>query len=339
MNCGYLANFGNQLVDTNGQVTKSIHFKDVLIRVFEDVQLYNSYNANFYEIYKFTRSNHEHKFVSLGRKGLLIFFICALFFVRPQQKIWVVAVGGWMPSFLRKVYVRCVRNFCNFDVVFLVETFGLRDELINLGEVSHYYPNVRATSSFDLDNLESVYSHDPSFRFVFLSRMIPEKGAICAINAVRYLHKHGIPGTLDIYGSGDNEFVAHINDIIANDPYISFLGPVDHRDVGKVFLNYDALILPTFYPGECMPGVVVEALESGVISITSDHKYLPEIIEHLGYGFALPLDSFHVKFLHLILNGKITKRSLELHSEMHKRFVDCFSLEAGVSKLRDILIA
>jgi glycosyltransferase involved in cell wall biosynthesis len=337
MKCSYLANFGMDPLKTNGQVTKSLHFKDMLLQLFNEVETFNSYRSNFFQIIKFLRKRNDFKFVSLGKRGLFFLIFISIFIVQPRQTIYSVVVGGWMSPFLQKWYIRFIRKFSNVNLVFLVETHGLKNELLQLRETCFYFPNYRKKTS-EVEFKKTYTKLDSgAINFVFLSRLIPEKGVEVAIQTIKYLRLKGVSCTLDIYGDGKAQFRDYIINYTVSDESLKYFGPVRHDNVFCTLRKYDALLLPSTYSGECMPGVVIEALEAGVLPITSTHKYLPEIIDQIGFGFALPIQSFHIELSNLVLSGLVKKKTDLLSVEMTNAFDKNYSTEAGVSVLKGII--
>ena len=338
MNCAYLANFGADSVEVNGQVTKSVHFKAILDLTFTDIITFNSYGLNVYQMLVFLACKERYKFISLGSKGMFLFILLSTLFSTKNEKIFCVVVGGWMPKFLSKWYVKIVRAFCSVDFVFLAETNGLCSELVELGEESHHFSNFRSVPTITPFKFDSVSEENRPVRFIFLSRLIPSKGVEVCINAVNYINRDANLCTLDIYGVGDNTYIDIIKNLVTSSEAITYKGSVQHEDVQRTLSEYDALLLPSNYQGECMPGVVIEALAAGTLSITSDHRFLPEIISHLGYGYSLPLDSFHEDLNRLIVDGMVRTKTKDLSDLLYKRFQSEFSLDRGAERLKEILL-
>ncbi len=117
-------------------------------------------------------------------------------------------------------------------------------------------------------------------RFLFLSQMKPEKGLFEALAASdrlpahAYLTLHGptIPGAVP---SGDH-------------PRARIAGSVRPVDLPRVLAEHDALVFPTWYEGEGMPGAVIEAMQAGLPVIASDWRSLPELVVDGRNGLLVP---------------------------------------------------
>lgn len=108
--------------------------------------------------------------------------------------------------------------------------------------------------------------------FVFLSQIRQEKGVHEVLNAAEQLS-----GDIQVkfYGSPMDETL--VNRIQAMDN-CSFHGELQPEQVYAVLRASDALLLPTYWQGEGLPGVIVEAFQSGVPVITTRWKQVPELV-------------------------------------------------------------
>ncbi len=57
-------------------------------------------------------------------------------------------------------------------------------------------------------------------------------------------------------------------------------GRVEPNSISQILSEHDCLLLPTFYEGEGMPGVIIEAYQSGIPVIASRWRDIPELIQH-----------------------------------------------------------
>jgi glycosyltransferase involved in cell wall biosynthesis len=69
------------------------------------------------------------------------------------------------------------------------------------------------------------------------------------------------------------------------DVRIEVLGPKDHSEIPALMRDADALILPSYWEG--MPTVILEAMASGTLAISTRVGDIPSIIEHRGTGFLI----------------------------------------------------
>ena len=122
--------------------------------------------------------------------------------------------------------------------------------------------------------------------FIFLGRVIREKGIDVILESIPRLN----PGlTVDIYGSLDGEYTdEELN--AGGGGIVRYRGVLSHQAVNSILVNYDALILPTYYQGEGYPGVVVEAYNCGLPVIVTNWRAIPEIVDETT-GILIPVKS------------------------------------------------
>lgn len=109
-------------------------------------------------------------------------------------------------------------------------------------------------------------------KFVFISRVIPEKGIIEIIKAANQLPKEYC---IDIYGPIDDR---HYKVDFFDNKKVTYKGLLNPNQVINTLSNYDVLMLPSYFEGEGYPGIVIESLALGIPVITTNWKALPEII-------------------------------------------------------------
>ena len=167
-----------------------------------------------------------------------------------------------------------------------VETESLRQKLLarNFTNVS-VYPNCR------VDNrVESIRPTEGSgLKCCFFSLISPEKGVDTVLEAAARL-----PGiTVELYGELEPAYQEEFLQRVAELDNVSYHGVFRSDGVniyGKLH-EYDALLLPTRYKNEGVPGILVEAKIAGVPSVVSDHAYNREIVEHDKAGVVLEENS------------------------------------------------
>lgn len=119
-------------------------------------------------------------------------------------------------------------------------------------------------------------------RFVFISQLRPEKGLADALRAIELCPTSC---TLDIYGPS-----LPTTDLLAlrSHPRAVYHGALPHEHVARVLRDYDALVFPSHYDGEGLPGVIVEALQCGLPVIATRWRALPELVHHEQNGLLTP---------------------------------------------------
>lgn len=121
---------------------------------------------------------------------------------------------------------------------------------------------------------------DSKYRFVFLSRVHPDKGIGEIAKASELLIQKGISNfSIDFYGNIAPFYIDEFNALIEgheNMEYKGFLNLLDDNAYGTLS-KYDVMLFPTYWDGEAFPGVVIDANIAGLPIIATDwnqNKYV-----------------------------------------------------------------
>lgn len=110
-------------------------------------------------------------------------------------------------------------------------------------------------------------------RFLFVGQLRKEKGVTEAIEA-----SHRLPAgaSLTIVGPSMNGFDIADHDLGER---CTYEGSVPHDDVAAIMAEHDVLVFPTYHAGEGMPGIVLEAMQSGLPVVATRWRSIPELVE------------------------------------------------------------
>ncbi|MCZ2101948.1 MAG: glycosyltransferase family 4 protein [Chitinophagales bacterium] len=200
-----------------------------------------------------------------------------------------------LPSFLKWVYKN---TLLKSDTLFL-ETKALVTYFSELGVSNvQWLPNARRAAPLKRD--------DKPFerRFVFISRVIPEKGISEIMEAAGQLPMGYI---VDVYGPMDDRYF-HENDF--HSVRLNYKGVLNPDQVTNILSQYDVLLLPTWFQYEGYPGIVLEALSLGIPVISTYWNAIPEIIE----------DGFNGKLIHIKNSKELLNAILYFNQENYKNF-------------------
>lgn len=195
-----------------------------------------------------------------------------------------------LPSFLKLIYRNTILKS---DTVFF-ET----------KEMIHYFSERGIVDSIWLPNarkpvLEKLEEKKYSKRFIFISRVIPEKGINEILEATEDLPNEYV---VDIYGPIDERYLKENHFIGKKAKYKGVLNPSDVIDVLK---TYDVLLLPSWFKGEGYPGIIIEALSLGMPVISTDWISIPEIIE----------DGFNGKLIEIKNSEQLRQAMLDFNED------------------------
>lgn len=223
--------------------------------------------------------------------------VIRLFSIMPRRRHLVYwTIGGCVADWIKEERVE-KKPYSAIDL-FIVEGKNMQKTLAEVG-----FNNVVVVPNFkNIDYVPSdasIAQERTFFRFVFLSRIIPEKGCNTIINAVTLLNEtHKGKFTVDFWGpfesNYEKEFLSRI-ETLDNVEYKGFLDLRNQKNY-DVLAEYDAMLFPTYWPGEGFPGIVIDAFVAGLPVIATDWSQNADIIEHGRTGVILKENS--VEALH-----------------------------------------
>ena len=176
----------------------------------------------------------------------------------------------------------------------LVQCKGMIAELESAGVT-----NARFVSNFKpityYPNLEKAIAGrkaSDKLRFVFLSRIMPDKGCDYLLEAIQILNRKGLQDkfVVDFYGRIDGSyqetFIQKLNNL-GNANYKSLLD-LRTNEGYDTLATYHAMVFPTYWKGEGFAGVFIDAFIAGLPVLASDWAYNAEILsgEQLGLVYA-----------------------------------------------------
>lgn len=217
-------------------------------------------------------------------------------------KLHYVVIGGWLPEFLENKK-RLKKNLKKFNGIY-VETNTMKNNLEKLGFKNVYIlPNCKELNILKEDEL--IYATSKPFKLCTFSRVMKEKGIEDAVNAVEEINKkYGeTVFTLDIYGQIDSmqtEWFESLQSRFSKD--ISYKGLVPFDKSTGVLKNYYALLFPTRFYTEGIPGTIIDAYASGVPVISAKWESFNDLVNEkiVGYGYTFGNYNELIKCLYII---------------------------------------
>ena len=174
-------------------------------------------------------------------------------------------------------------------------------QLSNFKEIP-YLPN--------LDKALTLRNQSKKTRFVFLSRIMADKGCDYILSAAKLLNKQGYADkfTIDFYGKIDsvynNIFERSVNSI-DNVFYHGLLNLKNNEGYDELS-TYHAMLFPTYWRGEGFAGVFVDAFIAGLPIMVSDWAHNTEYINNGKTGIVFP--THNVESLREVMENCINKK-------------------------------
>lgn len=281
----FIGDCGNFKNTSNGVYAKNIQLFNRLKEVFVTLKHVNTNNwkKNPSVLLNVLRSIWQYRkkdiIISLNTYSSykLIKIVKRLF---PSIRLNYFVIGGILPNFISQLEMK-QRECYSIVKWFMVESQEMKRKMELLG-----YKNVIHIPNFKKITYIPEKSTETSvpFRFVFLSRIIPEKGCDLIMEATRRINKKiGEDKFLvHFYGKVDDSYESQFLKTINEIPNAEYKGFLNLADVSNydVLASYYAMLFPTFWKGEGFPGILIDAMIAGTPVIASEWGYNTEIIEN-----------------------------------------------------------
>ncbi len=206
-----------------------------------------------------------------------------------KKKLHYVVIGGWLPKFAsdKKWLVNGLKKFHGV----YVETNTMKQALEHMGLNNLFVlPNCKNLNV--LTETDLVYPNGIPYRLCTFSRVMKEKGIGTAIEVINRVNGQlGYTAySLDIYGQIWDESKDWFESLKESfPPNIRYMGCVDADKSVEVLQDYFALLFPTHFYTEGIPGTVIDAYAAGIPVISAKWESFSDVIEDgktgIGYEF------------------------------------------------------
>lgn len=226
-----------------------------------------------------------------AQNGLKLFVpLSILLNILFRRKLHYVVIGGWLAEYLNahRLIAGLLKRFDNI----YVETSTMKKALEKTGLKNVVVmPNCKELKILDESSLQYKYSEP--LKLCTFSRVMQQKGIEDAIYAVRAINEKykRIVYCLDIYGQVDEKQQTWFNSLQKSFPdYVNYKGSVMFEKSVETLKDYFALLFPTHYYTEGIPGTIIDAFSSGLPVIASRWESFNDIIDDgitgIGYRFS-----------------------------------------------------
>lgn len=236
--------------------------------------------------------------------------------IKCKKDIYYFVIGGTLSKNIMSKNWK-IDTYKNLKHIY-VESYIMKNELNKIGIY-----NIDVLNNFrKIGNFRNKYKKSNTTRFVYFGRVIKEKGIEESIKLVNRLNDEGIKCTFDIYGQCTNKYLKKIEKNFNH--FIKFHGEIKPDSVTEyeILSQYDIFLFPTFYPGECLPGSLIDAYISGLAVIASDWKYAREYISEGENGIIFEYqnyDDFYHKTVDF-LNSNLLEKFKENSKKMSNQY-------------------
>ena len=295
-----IGHFGGDKIFLDGQTIKTKIVTDELKKQlgYEQVSVLDTYGGRKMLIKCFFKTfvalmNSDNVIMLPAHNGVK-FFAPVLFFWNMffHRKLHYSVIGGWLPEMTCQK--RIFRFFLKrFDYIY-VETNTMKNALEkqNFKNVI-VIPNCKKLTPLNKEKL--VYHKNEPYRLCTFSRVNRLKGIEDAANVIVEINSYygRIIYELDIYGRIDLGEEEWFKTFLKRTPdYIKYCGQKSPNNSVDVIKNYFALLFPTKYYTEGVPGTIIDAYSAGVPVISSRWQSFSEIIEENVTGIGYEFDNY-----------------------------------------------
>ena len=147
---------------------------------------------------------------------------------------------------------------------------------------------------YQCKKMRKAVNEGNEFRFVYFSRVIPEKGVELAIEAVKRVRElvDDIDITLDIYGPIPTYYRNRFLKLIEKEDYIAYKGViVEDKEVYNMLCRYDVMLLPSKIKYEGIPGAIIDSYVAGVPVIVTNFPNVYDVVRHGETGLIVNMEN------------------------------------------------
>ena len=272
----------------------------------------------------------SHIFVLLSRNGRRFFFPLLTGLNRIfHRRMYHDVIGGALPGEAAKSKALC-RQLNRFEVNW-VEFSQMKDQLRELGITNaEVLPNFKRLQILKQEELPQ-HTEEP-FVFSMFSRVTREKGMTAAAQAVSQVNKTlgRIAAVVNIYGPVEESYREEFEQVLKTyDDCVRYLGCIPQDQSVEALRSSFMLLFPSVYPGEGMPGTIIDAFSAGLPVIATDWHFNGELVKSGLTGYCYDWQQPDLLAQHI------------LHAVTHPKKVDamrCNCLSEAVKYMPDTVM-
>lgn len=329
--CGHFG-FGKNLL--NGQTIKTKIVADELVRNYgsENVIMIDTAGGikalpRIWWQALFASAKCENIITLLSDNGLKAvmpaFLLCKVLF---RTRISHLCLGAELARYLKRTpWVGKIMHRVDW---LYAETNVLRDALIKKGyENVQILPNCKKLNPVKDEDLKFNWSEP--LKLCMFTRVMKEKGVEDAVNVINEINREFGREVyrLDIYGQVDNKQIEWFENLKKEfTPAIKYGGFVPFDKSVEVLKEYFALLFPTKFFVEGVPGTIIDAYASGLPVISSKWESFADVIDDKGTGYVYEFDNLKALKTLLVQIGEKPEMIISLKKNCLRK-VDYYSTD------------
>ena len=248
----------------------------------------------------------------------------------------------WLDNILYKRFFKGIKVILLSECLYEdVKKYVKKEDVFVCGNgIPDVTENSACSDTVASDHIDGKVPH-----VLFLSNLLISKGVVVLLDALKVLKEKGCRFICDFVGGETVEMdTAMFQNEVAKrglEDMVLYHGRKYGNDK-EAFLNAaDMFVFPTFYPNECFPLVLLEAMQHHLPCVSTTEGGIPGIIDEGKTGFLIEKHDFHTladKLEYFIEHPQESKRMGE---NGYRKFHDKFTLrkfeESMVGILNDCL--
>ena len=220
-------------------------------------------------------------------------------FRRDQRIVAIVHRGNFHSLFESTIMSATAQHMVNRIDKFVFLSQGLADQCTTWipAEKRLVIPNTidaeTVLSRKDVETKRQERVHQDKLNVLFVAHMMPSKGYLDTLEAIRILATRSVPieahfvggwqKTADRKAFMDQVATHTMEDIVFHHGAVS-----DREAMRNLHRNADVLVLPTWYRNEAQPLVIIEALNAGTPVISTPYRAIPDMVRNGKEGYLVP---------------------------------------------------
>lgn len=223
-------------------------------------------------------------------------------------KIHYFVIGGWLREFISELPLH--RFLLSRISGIYAETLLLKNEL----EEFYNYKNVYLFPNFRFFEFNPSRTVDKRLRLVFMARINVMKGLDWIFHLADCIKTANLEDKflITFYGpinEPDREF---FEENVRKYAFVEYKGVLQPNEIHATLNFHDAMLLPTHYYTEGLPGSIVDAYISGIPVVVSEWKHAAEFVEDGVSGYIVPFNDGKELFVQRVMELQEDRTLLEV---------------------------